>query len=246
MLSVSPELAATLGLEEALLVQLLQEINLLHATAEISFSSEQRLRLLPFWSDTQLTAVLRRLEAQGLVELIAESPWKIRLLATDDAASATSIPGAALARNVPASELTAMPIFAMNEARQRNQADDDLAYLRKSSSTRLPVKIRKRRMHEHWEPSDDFPALLAFHDIPLNFALSELLKFRQYFLKHDRMEVNWDVRFLTWVQRAWHDSLNTQGHYERTQTADDNSANSARGARAKVRDALRNIEDTDW
>ena len=136
----------------------------------------------------------------------------------------------------------------MNDARRRNQMEDDLAYLRNDQPPQESVRAERTRMHDSWEPSEDFPRLLSFHDIPLTFALSELAKFRQYYQDKDRAEYSWDVRFLNWVQRAWHDQLNNKGRYERTQRTQNTpeSANPAREKRAKVREALRNIQDTDW
>ncbi|EAR08910.1 DnaT-like ssDNA-binding domain-containing protein [Reinekea blandensis] len=246
LLQVSPTLAQTLGLEEALVVQLLQEIEAIQCRQPIQFSQSHRSRFLPFWSDTQFRSVLKRLQAQGVIRVSGESPWLIALELPTDAPVST--PRAADIRPTPPPppQPEPTPVYAMNETRQLNQSDDELAYLRQGKAQRTPVTARKTAMHSDWEPSEDFPRLLEFHDIPLQFALSELGKFRQYYLATDRKEISWDVRYLNWVQRAWHDSMNTKGRHDRQQATDGEPADSARGARSRVRDALRNIEDTDW
>ncbi len=249
MLSISPILAQTLGLEEALLVQLLLEMQLMQGQAQVTFSEQHRQQFLPFWSVSQFGLVLKRLSAQGVIEVQNQNPWLIRC-ELPDADNAQP-----LANNEPKTTVTyqpppppeaePIPVYAMNDARKRNQFDDDLAYLKPSSQT-SKQRARKTRMHTDWEPTEDFPQLLSFHDIPLQFALSELAKFRQYYAATDRTEISWDVRFLNWVQRAWHDSLNSKGRHDRQTATNGEPADASRTKRSKVRDALRNIQDTDW
>ena len=251
VLVVSPALAETLGLEEALLYQLLTELALLGGQP-LQLTEEHRRRLLPFWSATQLTSVLRRLQAQGLLNAAGSAPWKVTLVDLDNneapASESQPEPAPAATTETQAEPLNRVPVYGMNDARRRNQMEDDLAYLRPEQPAQESVRAERTRMHAEWEPSEDFPRLLSFHDIPLTFALSELAKFRQYYQDKDRAEYSWDVRFLNWVQRAWHDQLNNKGRYERTQRTQNTaeSANPAREKRAKVREALRNIRDTDW
>jgi hypothetical protein len=248
MLHISPSLAQTLGLEEALLVQLFLDMQSVQLAEVITFQETHRQQFLPFWSATQFRSVLQRLQAQGVASVQGEQPWQIRL----------DLPGMTTAQITvsqpyeapksyapPPPEAEPVPVYTMNDARRRNQSDDDLAYLKPKVAKASP-RAQKTTMHAAWEPSEDFPNLLSFHNIPLQFALSELAKFRQYYSSTDRMEISWDVRYLNWVQRAWHDSLNSKGRHDRQQTNTGESADTARGARSKVRDALRNIQDTDW
>lgn len=263
VLVVSPALAETLGLEEALLYQLLTEMTLLLGS-RVSLTEQHRSQLLPFWSSAQLSAVLRRVQAQGLLTVHHEDPWHVHLQDLDDSLTPTEtwpdsaqdadsdtemplerIPVRSMNRPVTAEpEATARP--GMNDARRRNQMQDDLAYLKPEKPDMNTVRAERTRMHPDWEPGPEFPRLLSFHDIPLTFALAELAKFRQYYQDKDRAEFSWDVRFLNWVQRSWHDQLNNKGRHERTQQHTQEPANPAREKRAKVREALRNIRDTDW
>ena len=257
MLLVSPMLAQTLGLEEAVLVQLLQELELAQGSKTISFSETHRQAYLPFWSLSQFGSVLNRLQAQGVIQYQGSQPWAIQCELPDLSTATSHInrevqetheaPKKAPENPVmPKPQSEPVPVYTMNEARQRNQYDDDLAYLKQPKPQQQNVSARKTSMHSNWEPSEDFPQLLSFHDIPLQFALSELAKFRQYYLATDRTEISWDVRYLNWVQRAWHDSLNAKGRNDRQQATNGEPANSARSKRSGVRDALRNIQDTDW
>lgn len=248
MLLISPTLAQTLGLEEALLLQLLIEMQQLQGTSNIIFREEQRAKLLPFWSQTQFKLVLERLQAQGVATVDGNGPWSIQVdmpTANEEQSIAnTTAPTDIIDEPRPQAE--AVPVYTMNDARRRNQYDDDLAYLKNDSSIKKGIRAKKTKMHSDWEPTSDFPNLLNFHDIPLPFALSELAKFRQYYLATDRTEISWDVRFLNWVQRSWHDSLNAKGRHDKQNNTTGEPADSSRTKRTQVREALRNIKDTNW
>lgn len=257
MLQVSPTIAQTIGLEEALLLQVLQDASGYQGSNPVLFSDQQRSHFVPFWSQTQFELILQRLSALSLIEVDGYQPWRIKLRAIDLHNHSSTQPNpvnshSAQQPNVPnPQERQPVPVYlssqeSVNEARQRNQQDDDLSYLKQYDQPTAKTPNRRSRMHAQWEPSEEFPRLIAFHDIPYEFALSELAKFRQYYASKDRTEISWDVRFLNWVQRAWHDSLNSKGRNDRQQNSPSQPANSAREQRNQVRDALRNIRDTDW
>lgn len=257
MLQISPTLAQTIGLEEALLLQLLQDAQAFQGAGPVLFSNDQREAFVPFWSLKQFTLVLKRLESLGLVKVQGSDPWHIQLenintskpepISRPEPAPAPAVqpkPEPVVHQPVPVYNLS--ETARMNEARRRNQYDDDLSYLKPYERKSGTVAARKTRMHSEWEPSSDFPQMISFHSIPLQFALSELAKFRQYYSATDRVEFSWDVKFLNWVQRSWHDSLNTKGRNDRQQATAGKPADPAREKRNQVRDALRNIRDTDW
>ncbi|TXR54311.1 DnaT-like ssDNA-binding domain-containing protein [Reinekea thalattae] len=282
MLQVSPIIAQTIGLEEALLLQLLQDASAYQSSNPVLFSDQQRSQFLPFWSERQFELVLQRLSSLSLIQVTGRQPWHIRLEAIDFSSNqpTTTSPqhlandsglnsqsrsdnqhrsneqhrqAAAFDKTeqITPADHQPLPVYvsnndAINEARRRNQLEDDLSYLKSYEQPAAKTPNRRSRMHSQWEPSADFPQLIAFHDIPFEFALSELAKFRQYYASKDRTEISWDVRFLNWVQRAWHDSLNSKGRNDRHQNSPSQPENSAREQRNQVRDALRNIRDTDW
>ncbi len=256
-LLVSPLLAQTIGLEDALLVQLLQDIQCLSGSAQVVFSQAQREQLLPFWNERQFELILGRLVALNLLTLSGAKPWYIQCQFDELLGSLAKSTPAPMTQQQPEQQnhsivqTSAVPVFSMNtnvnEARQRNQMDEDLAYLKQpETSGRSIGRARKTKMINTWEPSESFPNLLSFHNIPLEFALSELERFRQYYCATDRLELSWDVRLVSWVKRAWDDSLQGRGQHDRTKTTNGESSNPTREKRKQVRDALRNIRDTDW
>lgn len=244
MLQVSPQLAKSLGLEEALVLQLLLQAQSWQSEPWVTLSQAQKNDWLPFWSDMQFELILKRLQAQGLLVVQQRQPWVFQLQYNNSnhTLSEPQVDRSETAEKTVESE--PLPVYTLheNEARRRNQEDDDLAYLKQTPTNRGIV--RRTRMHEDWEPSEQLPHLLSFHNIPIEFALSELGKFRQYYLSSDKQEANWDIRLVTWVQREWHNSQQRKGRYEQQTFSE--PTNHPREKRARVRDALRNIEDTDW
>lgn len=72
-LCLSPQLAATIGLEEALLYQLLSEIHHLHPRGESSIRvSCQRLQsLTPFWQSTDIRRISDSLQDKGVISILS-------------------------------------------------------------------------------------------------------------------------------------------------------------------------------
>ncbi|GIX31847.1 MAG: hypothetical protein KatS3mg124_2319 [Porticoccaceae bacterium] len=101
-LVLSPQLAATLGLEEALLYQLLVELRTLTGGGDgtVAPSLAQLLALAPFWSEADLRRLLLKLRAQGVIDFpgapFAAHPFVITF--GDD-------PGRATASAPPAAQL---------------------------------------------------------------------------------------------------------------------------------------------
>lgn len=272
MLLVAPKLAKSIGLEPALLLQFLAELRALSGHDQITLTTHHQTELLGFWAEGHLRQLLGSLEEQGFLKLATDNSFQITLLnlaqqqlpqqspqrqSPQKRTPQQGLPHERLPQEQaprhqeispppPAIEPTPVVRISGNEARRRNQSEDDLAYLKMGVKPVQRVRAQKTPMSQTWEPSEDFARLLEFHDIPITFALSELAKFRQYYCATDRKEFSWDVRFLNWVQRAWHDSQHYKGRYDKQTDRADQPADTAREKRAVVRDALRNIENTDW
>jgi len=71
ILTVSAELAATIGLEEALLLGVLNDIALHQAPGWARATPAQLERLLPFWQAADIDAISQRLKDKGILQLSA-------------------------------------------------------------------------------------------------------------------------------------------------------------------------------
>jgi len=174
----SPGLAATIGLEEAILLQHLQEL-FLHATPQLrqgfawlSVEREFLLRTLPFWQPIDLHRITRSLVDKGV--LLTESP------------------------PLHSSEHL---IFALNEpVSGRQTAPTRPAPTQQPATTRRSAAL----MSHNWSPSEDLLQLLALnHNIPRQFALDQLEDFIFYWRERGEPSHAWENKFRQHVTSHW-------------------------------------------
>ena len=170
----SPGLASTIGLEEAILLQHLQEL-FLHGTPQLrqgfawlSVEREFLLRTLPFWQAIDLHRITRSLVDKGV--LLVESPP----LHTHDRL-----------------------IFAINEPANSPQPAA-------AAVEPCPPRRSAGLMPQHWSPSEDLLQLLALnHNIPRQFALDQLEDFVFYWRERGEPSHAWENKFRQHVTSHW-------------------------------------------
>ncbi len=171
----SPVLAATIGLEEAILLQHLQQVfdhhdpqrrnGLAWFTVERAFL----LRTLPFWTIEDLHRVSRSLVDKGV--LLIDTPPLLT-----------------------AEQLT----FAVNE-----QTGNSTAATPPPPAT-LPTRRSAGLLPLHWSPSEDLLQLLALnHTIPRQFALDQLEDFIFYWRERGETSHAWENKFRQHVIALW-------------------------------------------
>jgi hypothetical protein len=171
----SPVLAATIGLEEAILLQHLQQVfehhSPQHRNGYAWFSIERAflLRTLPFWTVEDLQRISRGLVDKGV--LLIDTPPLLT-----------------------AEHLT----FAVNEpataSKSATPEPPPVVPARRSAGL-LPV---------HWTPSEDLLQLLAMnHNIPRQFALDQLEDFIFYWRERGETSHAWENKFRQHVIAIW-------------------------------------------
>jgi hypothetical protein len=170
----SPLLAATIGLEEAILLQHLQPLleqmtpQIRNGYAWLSVERAFLLRTLPFWSAEDLQRITRSLADKGV--LLLDSP---PLHTTERLVFAVNEP--APAPTVPSTPTPAEPI--------------------KRSAGLLP---------QHWSPSEDLLQLMSMnHTIPRQFALDQLEDFIFYWRERGETSHAWENKFRQHVIALW-------------------------------------------
>ena len=171
----SPGLAATIGLEEAILLQHLQllfehrEPQVRDNFAWLSIEREYLLTSLPFWNAVDLHRITRALVDKGV--MLMESP------------------------PLHSSEKL---VFALNEPLRANQpapVQEPAPPPSRRSAALLPV---------HWSPSEDLLQLLALnHNIPRQFALDQLEDFIFYWRERGETSHAWENKFRQHVTNNW-------------------------------------------
>ena len=170
----SPGLAATIGLEEAILLQHLQEL-LQHGTPQLqrgfawlSVEREFLLRTLPFWQAIDLHRITRSLVDKGV--LLMESPPL---------------------------HSTERLIFALNEPITQHPSAPAVV-------EPPPQRRSAGLMPMHWSPSEDLLQLLALnHTIPRQFAMDQLEDFVFYWRERGETNHAWENKFRQHVISHW-------------------------------------------
>ena len=172
----SPVLAQTIGLEEAILLQRLQQLFEHHSPqirdgfAWLSVERTFLLNTLPFWTAEDLHRISRSLADKGVV-LIESPPLHT------------------------AQQL----VFAVNEPVNQAPATPEpvkpVVIPTRRSAVLLPV---------HWSPSEDLLQLMSMnHNIPRQFALDQLEDFIFYWRERGETSSAWENKFRQQVITAW-------------------------------------------
>ena len=172
----SPVLAATIGLEEAILLQHLQQAfdhqqpQLRRGYAWLRVERAFLLRTLPFWDTEDLHRISRSLADKGVI-LIDSAP----LLTADHL------------------------IFAVNEQVQSTDAPAVTA-----PSPTLPTRRSAGLLPVQWSPSEDLLQLMTLnHNIPRQFALDQVEDFVFYWRERGEPSHAWENKFRQQVITAW-------------------------------------------
>ncbi|MAT94526.1 MAG: hypothetical protein CME59_18275 [Halioglobus sp.] len=186
----SPTLAATIGLEEAVLLQHLQQVFEHQAASErggyawYRVSREHLLRTLPFWDVEALHRVSRSLADKGVLRI--ESP---PLLSCEELVFAVN----ESTQRAPAALSSGAP-FAPSSAPSSAPPPSPATPGRRSAGL-LPV---------HWAPSEDLLQLLSLnHNIPRQFALDQLEDFVFYWRERGETSHAWENKFRQHVLSRW-------------------------------------------
>lgn len=182
----SPSLAATLGLEEATMLSLLDEA-LSHRQLEHSngfgwclLDSDSMHRLMPFWTDHDIGRIAKSLRDKGVI-LISTSPFH------------------------DCGELR----FALNEQRQQTET---AAPARAQHHNQTSAGAN--RIAPNWQPSDDVYGQLAQHNIPNQFARAQIPEFITYWRERDKPAHSWGAKFVQQVIRKWREHETDFGRRE--------------------------------
>ncbi|MBE9538235.1 MAG: hypothetical protein IMF06_04085 [Proteobacteria bacterium] len=184
----SPGLAATIGLEEAVLLQHLGELfehrqpQIKNGFAWLSVERSYLLRALPFWGPVDLHRISRSLVDKGV--LLIDSP---------PLHSAESL------------------VFALNKSVLHHSASTEtpspVAHIHAPFAATGNTTTHRRSaglLPTHWSPSEDLLTLLTMnHTIPRQFALDQLEDFIFYWRERGETSHAWENKFRQHVRTQW-------------------------------------------
>ncbi|MDG1310766.1 MAG: DnaT-like ssDNA-binding domain-containing protein [Porticoccaceae bacterium] len=178
---ISPTMAATLGLEEAVLLQLLQEC-LAHGDAVhssgfnwVTISGQKLLGLTPFWREEDIRRLSASLHEKGLLLIGggAFSGHQDFRFAFNEATAVQGVP-------------------------QRSQAP---AAQQASQASNIPHSAQT--IGGSWQPSDDALRQLAQLGVTREFAQQQIPQFVAYWRERNVPRHSWESKYIKEVWRQW-------------------------------------------
>lgn len=192
LIAISPSLATTIGLEETVMLQVLTDISAFNQGQDrngylwFNISTEQLQQLLPFWNTEELQRIGENLQQKGVILL-----------------------------NPVAIQQCGFLSFAMNEEPQAKVAvtaattvsttnkiaDEPIA---NTQGNHVSQPKGAELLAANWKPSEDLLQLLSLnHNIPSEFALSQLEDFLLYWRDRQQVSHSWPSKFRQHVLKEW-------------------------------------------
>ncbi|MDC0598243.1 DnaT-like ssDNA-binding domain-containing protein [Gammaproteobacteria bacterium] len=193
-LLISPTLAATIGLEEAVMLHVISELLIQHPAiyrnqrrwAELEQSKLEQA--MPFWSLIDIKRIQKNLLDKGLIQI-------------ETVAS----------RN----DLFLIAINQVSIAEEnKNPAID--------TSVRTPEQIfeapsssgKASYIHQHWQPNEDLYQQCQQHTIPREFVEQRVKGFVMYWRDRQKTQYSWHHTFLKYIIKEWRQEQSYKGAKE--------------------------------
>ena len=198
-ITISPTLAATIGLEETVLLQLLQECRS-HGTPEqnqgfewFTVASEKLLSLAPFWREDDILRLSAGLHEKGLL-LIGGAPFSsqrdFRFAFNDGVATSIS-----------QSPQTSSQPNSQQHSNQRQQPAYNHSATTATPSNGIPTSAKT--MGNSWQPSQDAMRQLSQLGVTQLFAQQQIPQFVTYWRERNVPRHSWESKFIKEVWRQW-------------------------------------------
>ena len=184
---VSPSLASTIGLEEATMLSILDDLSQHREGREregyrwLEIDQESVSRHMPFWNDYDVQRVSRSLRDKGVL-LLASAPYSSSRVLH----------------------------FAFNERLRLSAAAGEpgaqVHNVLTPGATLIPP---------HWQPSAETLARIAQHNIPPEFVREQLPEFVTYWRESGESHRSWGSKFLQQILRKWREHETFLGSRDR-------------------------------
>ena len=179
-LTFSPQLAETLGVEEAILLQVLCDCaRLLDADSQgeyqwFTIRAKQLNDMTPFWSPSDLHRILENLRAKGLV-LIGSAPIT-----------------------------SGQPLrFAFQGSQISSEVKSGVDNFNHPQNAPSYDSNRANRISPNWKPDESTLKMLAQNGVPREFARQHNAEFVQYWRERNEARHAWGNKFIQHIMRLW-------------------------------------------
>lgn len=192
-LLLSPTLAATIGLEEALMLQALHEAASHREAVEresrpdlrwVTFEDEHMQELFPFWQPVDLRRIQASLKSLGMIFIEVDPRNRQRYY------------------------------LAIERADQEEQVTEKKPVSEPAAASRGNATL----MPLNWQPDDNWVRLCKQHSIPDQFIQGLIPEFVSYWRERAQARFSWGNAFYKHVLREWRKEQTRQGAFELAST----------------------------
>lgn len=178
---ISPSLATTIGLEQAVLLQVLTDAAVFSRSQHrqgfhwFTLERSELQQLLPFWDQQDLQRVCKNLKDIGVI----------------------------LVDSAPLTQCDHL-CFAMNETTPAETGPSSQPPPAPTPTTHSMTSRGANLLAENWQPGEDLLQLLTMnHQIPRDFALQQREDFVLYWRERQQVSHSWPSKFRQHVLKQW-------------------------------------------
>ena len=185
-LLISPTLASTIGLEEAVMLHVFSEISAYNSAQDNSdkerpnrftITKKQIQAAFPFWKEDEIRRIKESLVAMGVMKIV-EGQFKTELTVEINEVDSPRVPSATVQK-------------------------------KKSRSSPISSVIP-----EDWQPDENWIRLCKQHAIPEKFVRGLIPEFVNYWLERGQSRFSWGNAFYKHVIREWREEETRRGAHE--------------------------------
>lgn len=210
-LIISPSLAATIGLEEAVMLQVLAE--LIHGKGNCQRPSNPSLewaalsdadfqKAFPFWATVDTRRVQNSLQNLGLIVIEPIVDSRSSYYAIDDPSNDSAASAAVSLQ--PAPDPQPMPGQELEPPRAAHSL----------SQTSIPSSGSASLIEPNWQPSLDWIKKCQQHNVPEAFIHALVPEFVSYWRDRAQARFSWGNAFYKHVLKEWRNEQTRKGAYE--------------------------------
>jgi hypothetical protein len=201
-IALSSTLAATIGLEEAVLLTVFNDAASVQMGPVYQLTTDALRQQLPFWDDVSVRRVLASLLEKGLLQLQGPGFAEAATLAFSFAQHAAPQP-------------------AHNRAAVQQHSVHEPSPQQPTAATPAQAATQSHApLSRQWHPSEDALKRLEQHGIPRSFAMNQRDVFMLQGQEQGANRNDWSTRFFRHVKQQWvftqNDAQRERRHMERT------------------------------
>ena len=223
-LLISPTLAATIGLEEAVMLHVLGELIAMQGTLDnalqsaasessrgIELDTAQLQKALPFWAPIDVRRIQSSLQSLGLL-LVEEGAVTGRIRYSIDDGVVDSSQSRDLSRAARGDSQVGLPVYTQKPAQASSKASSQAPS--QPASQAMSSNGAATLIPPNWTPEETWLKQCQQHNIPKEFVRDALPEFVQYWRDRAQARFSWGNAFYKHVLKLWREEQSRRAAFE--------------------------------